>query len=199
MSTVWVKRLVVRNPNSRAAQRFLSGEVIIDCGSARISSEYLRRGCERGQHRLMYLAQTGAECGLSCHWFGNVGYQGTHGGAKVARDPWGSQADGPILDISGRSASPWTQPNTVRSEHEVTASSESGAAIFDLASPFICSHVFTSRSALPWWAKRSHLLLLPAGKLSGTFWFWLNNVFSFGWLFLTTAGNKLKLKYNVKC
>ena len=35
-----------------------------------------------------------------------------------SRGTQGRQADGPILDISDRSASPWTQPNTVRSERE---------------------------------------------------------------------------------
>lgn len=95
----------------------------------------------RGASRLTYLAQTDAECGLSCHQFPNVGYQGTHGGPKVARDPGGRKADGPIFHFSGRSAFPWMQPNTVRSEHEVSAS-ESAASILDLTSPFICSHVF---------------------------------------------------------
>lgn len=107
MSSVWVKHLVIRNPNSQAEQCFLPGEVIIDSGSVRIPSEDLWNGCERGQHRLMYLAQTDAECGLSCHQFPNVGYQGTHGGPKVARDPGGRKADGPIFHISGRSAYPF--------------------------------------------------------------------------------------------
>lgn len=40
-----------------------------------------------GQRRLTYLAHTDAECGLVWHSLGNVGYRGTHGGAKVAGYP----------------------------------------------------------------------------------------------------------------
>lgn len=87
MTTIWENHSVSHTPNSQAPTRFLSVEVIIYCGSGSLSSEYLWRGCERDQHRLTYSVQTDAECGLSCHQSGNVGYQGTHGGAKVARDP----------------------------------------------------------------------------------------------------------------
>lgn len=33
------------------------------------------------------VSSTDAECGLGCNRFGNVGYGGTHGRAKVAANP----------------------------------------------------------------------------------------------------------------
>lgn len=108
--------------------------------SARISSQYLRES----QHGLTYLAQTDAGCGLSCHQFRNVGYGGTHGGAKVAGDPGEAGRWANIRQLGVLLFSLWTQPNTARSASEASASSDPGGFVFDPNSQFICSHVHAS-------------------------------------------------------
>lgn len=78
--------------------------------------------------RLTCLGQTDAQCGFSCHRSGNVGYQEPHGGAKVASYPGGASR----WAYLGLWASPWMQPDTVRSGNRVSASSQSDGSVFHL-------------------------------------------------------------------
>lgn len=112
MSTVWDERAATCTPNlGSALPSSRGGDHLLGDGS-----------------RLTCLGQTDAQCGFSCHRSGNVGYQEPHGGAKVASYPGGVSRWAYV----GLWASPWMQPDTVRSGNRAPASSQSDGSIFHL-------------------------------------------------------------------
>lgn len=96
MSTIWEERATTRTPN-------LASALPSSCGGDNLLGDGSRLTC---------LGQTEAQCGFSRHRSGNVGYQEPHGGAKVALYPGGGASRWAYVCLW---ASPWMQPDTVRS------------------------------------------------------------------------------------
>lgn len=136
MSTVWDERAATCTPN-------LGGALPTSCGGDNLLGDGSGLTC---------LGQTDAQCGFSCHRSGNVGYQEPHGGAKVASYPGGASRWACV----GLWASPWMQPDTVRSGNRAPAFSQSDGSVIHLTA-LITPSEQEREAKIKWWKDKENV------------------------------------------